>query len=190
MLEGWFLNCVLLACLGRWVFQTLRYFGTPYYTRSDTLFNIFTDKADKNGNGKISVAEYIQIFSDHGIPISQEEVAKISSLADDDDEVTKEEFMHYAKNSDFFKAQMDKSSANSMAAKEEAIAKAERAFKVFDKDNDGFITKDEFAKISKKLNRDQVNAVFNKFDKDGDGVLSFEEFRRMLNKDKKWKNKT
>ena len=149
------------------------------------LFNIFTDKADKNGNGKISVAEYIQIFSDHGIPISQEEVAKISSLADEDDEVTKEEFMHYAKNSDFFKAQMDKSSANSMAAKEEAIAKAERAFKVFDKDNDGFITKDEFAKISKKLNRDQVNAVFNKFDKDGDGVLSFEEFRRMLNKDKK-----
>jgi len=143
------------------------------------------DKADKNGNGKISVAEYIQIFSDHGIPISQDEVAKISALADEDDEVTKEEFMHYAKNSDFFKAQMDKSSANSMAAKEEAIAKAERAFKVFDKDNDGFITKDEFAKISKKLNRDQVNAVFNKFDKDGDGVLSFEEFRRMLNKDKK-----
>ena len=145
----------------------------------------FADKADKNGNGKISVAEYIQIFSDHGIPISQDEVAKISALADEDDEVTKEEFMHYAKNSDFFKAQMDKSSANSMAAKEEAIAKAERAFKVFDKDNDGFITKDEFAKISKKLNRDQVNAVFNKFDKDVDGVLSFEEFRRMLNKDKK-----
>ena len=116
-------------------------------------------------------------------------MAKISALADEDDEVTKEEFMHYAKNSDFFKAQMDKSSANSMAAKEEAIAKAERAFKVFDKDNDGFITKDEFAKISKKLNRDQVNAVFNKFDKDGDGVLSFEEFRRMLNKDKKWRKK-
>ena len=80
---------------------------------------------------------------------------------------------------------MDKNSADSVAAKQEAIAKAERAFKVFHKDNDGFITKEEFAKISKKLNKDQVDAVFNKFDKDGDGVLSFEEFKKMLNKDKK-----
>ena len=73
-----------------------------------------------------------------------------------------------------------------MANKEEAIAKAERAFKLFDKDNDGYITKEEFAKISKKLNREQVEAVFNKFDKDGDGVLSFDEFRSMLqNKEKK-----
>ena len=52
-------------------------------------------------------------------------------------------------------------------------------------DNDGFITKEEFAKISKKLNRDQVEAVFAKFDKDGDGNLSFEEFKKMLKKDKK-----
>ena len=52
--------------------------------------------------------------------------------------------------------------------------------------NPSYITKQEFAKISKKLSRDQVEAVFNKFDKDGDGVLSFDEFRSMLtNKDKK-----
>ena len=27
------------------------------------------DKADKNGNGKISVGDYVGIFSDHGIPL-------------------------------------------------------------------------------------------------------------------------
>ena len=27
------------------------------------------DKADKNGNGKISVEEYVNIFSDHGIQL-------------------------------------------------------------------------------------------------------------------------
>lgn len=43
-----------------------------------------------------------------------------------------------------------------MASKREAIAKAERAFKLFDKDNDGYITKEEFQKISKKLNKEQV----------------------------------
>ncbi len=49
-------------------------------------------------------------------------------------------------------------------------------------DNDGFITKDEFQRISKKLNKEQIEAVFAKFDKDGDGVLSFEEFKKMLHK--------
>lgn len=144
------------------------------------------DKADKNGNGRISVEEYVQIFAEHGIQLEPEEVEKVSHLANEDGEVTKDEFLNYAKHSNFFKTQMDKNSSDTMAGKQEAIAKAERAFKLFDKDNDGYITKEEFAKISKKLNKDQVEAVFNKFDKDGDGVLSFEEFRSMLqNKDKK-----
>ena len=116
---------------------------------------------------------------------SPEEVEKVQHLADEEGEVSKDEFLNYAKHSDFFKSQMDKNSSDTMAGKQEAIAKAERAFRLFDKDNDGYITKEEFAKISKKLNREQVDAVFNKFDKDGDGVLSFEEFRTMLNKDKK-----
>ena len=30
------------------------------------------DKADKNGNGKISVQEYVMIFSDHGITLRYE----------------------------------------------------------------------------------------------------------------------
>ena len=116
---------------------------------------------------------------------SPDEVEKVQHLADEEGEVSKDEFLNYAKHSDFFKSQMDKNSSDTMAGKQEAIAKAERAFRLFDKDNDGYITKEEFAKISKKLNREQVDAVFNKFDKDGDGVLSFEEFRTMLNKDKK-----
>ena len=51
---------------------------------------------------------------------------------------------------------VDKSDGESMASKREAVAKAERAFRLFDKDNDGYITKEEFQKISKKLNKEQV----------------------------------
>jgi Ca2+-binding EF-hand superfamily protein len=47
-------------------------------------------------------------------------------------------------------------SENSISSRREASNKAEMAFKVFDKDNDGFITKDEFQKISKKLSKCQV----------------------------------
>ena len=51
-----------------------------------------------------------------------------------------------------------------MASKREAVAKAERAFKLFDKDNDGYITKEEFQKISKKLNKQQVEKLLLHFD--------------------------
>ena len=44
-----------------------------------------------------------------------------------------------------------------MANKREAAAKAERAFKIFDKDNDRYINKEEFQKISKKLDKSQVH---------------------------------
>ena len=47
-----------------------------------------------------------------------------------------------------------------MASKREAVAKAERAFKLFDKNNDGYITKEEFQKISKKLDKQQVSRFF------------------------------
>ena len=43
-----------------------------------------------------------------------------------------------------------------MVNKRESAAKAERAFKLFDKDNDGYITKVEFQKISEKLDKSQV----------------------------------
>ena len=148
------------------------------------------DRADRNGNGRISVNEYVRIFSEHGIQMNDEEVGKVTGLANEDGEITKEDFVNYAKHSEFFKNQLDRTDGDSMAAKREAVAKAERAFKLFDKDNDGYITKDEFQKISKKLNREQIEAVFNKFDKDGDGVLSFEEFRKMLNKWDQEKNNT
>ena len=59
-------------------------------------------------------------------------------------------------------------------------AKTKNAFKVFDLDNDGYITKEEFLNISKKANKKQVEAVFNKFDKDGDGKLDYQEFKPIM----------
>ena len=65
---------------------------------------------------------------------------QVSNLANNDGEVTKDEFLSYAKHSEFFKTQLDKSASDSLAHKEEAIAKAERAFRLFDKDNDGYLS--------------------------------------------------
>ena len=113
------------------------------------------DLADKNGNGKISVAQYTRIFryvvyslyfwycmlmcgcfwnmikwklgyfitwqwqrnvlsssnsvpSEHGVSIDPQELAKLYGSTDSDVQVTKEEFMRYAKRSEFFKNQLGK----------------------------------------------------------------------------------
>ena len=60
---------------------------------------------DKNGNGRISVREYVKIFSEHGIAVAEDEVRKVSELANENGEVTKDDFLHYAKTSDFFRQQ-------------------------------------------------------------------------------------
>ena len=61
---------------------------------------------------------------------------------------------------------------------------AELAFKLYDKDKDGYITKSEMEKLSKNLTKEQIEKVFARFDADGDGRLSYAEFRKMMNK---WK---
>ena len=59
---------------------------------------------------------------------------------------------------------------------------AELAFKLYDKDKDGYITKNEMEKLSKNLTKEQIEKVFARFDADGDGRLSYAEFRKMMNK--------
>ena len=59
---------------------------------------------------------------------------------------------------------------------------AELAFKLYDKDKDGYITKNEMEKLSKTLTKEQIEKVFARFDADGDGKLSYAEFRKMMNK--------
>ena len=64
------------------------------------------------------------------------------------------------------------------------VDKAEAAFRVFDTNKDGFITKDEFSQVSTKLTRKQMDAVFAKFDTSHDGKLSLQEFRRLMDRQK------
>jgi len=65
--------------------------------------------------------------------------------------------------------------------------KADMAFRLMDKNNDGYITKQEMLSTTKKLTEKQVTAVFARNDRDGDGKLSKEEFKQMMCKEKKLK---
>ena len=61
----------------------------------------------------------------------------------------------------------------------------EQAFKIFDKDNNGFIDIGEIKSVLGKNNTtitDQVwNDMINEVDLNGDGEISFKEFQKMMN---------
>ena len=63
---------------------------------------------------------------------------------------------------------------------------AEQMFKIYDKNDDGFITCDEVKKLwltfgdGENLSDAEVNELTKEADKDGDGKLNFEEFKELL----------
>lgn len=60
---------------------------------------------------------------------------------------------------------------------EKKPASAEKQFKQRDKDEDGFLSLEEFkSAIKKESMKEQADKWFKNRDKDGDGKLSFEEF--------------
>ena len=71
---------------------------------------------------------------------------------------------------------------NEERPKPDTSRQAEIAFRLYDKDKDGYITKSEMEKLSKNLSKEQIDKVFARFDADGDGRLSYAEFRKMMNK--------
>jgi len=57
------------------------------------------------------------------------------------------------------------------------------AFRVFDKDGDGRITKQELAAILKEqADGEAIKAMVSEVDLDGDGEISFDEFVKMMEK--------
>jgi len=58
------------------------------------------------------------------------------------------------------------------------------AFRVFDKDGNGFITQSELRQVmlnlGEKLTDEEINDMIREADSDGDGMINFEEFARMV----------
>ena len=48
------------------------------------------------------------------------------------------------------------------------------------RNRDGYLTKAELRKTSRKMTDAQIDAVFDKFDKNRDGRLDFEEFKELM----------
>ncbi|KAM3273876.1 hypothetical protein ACQJBY_043195 [Aegilops geniculata] len=74
--------------------------------------------------------------------------------------------------------------ARQMRGDAEAEEELHEAFRVFDKDNNGFISLDELRTVMKnlgeKLSEDELNEMLQEADGDGDGQINYKEFAKVM----------
>jgi calmodulin len=134
-------------------------------------FEIF----DKDKSGDISVHEISKLFKALGHSMTDKEIQKLV----DEVNISGEESIGF----DEFVQLMEKLDSQ-VESEEEAVI---RAFKVFDRDQNGFLSVAEFKHIlvnlGDKFTEAEVDEIFREADLDGDGQIDYHEFVDF------WKNK-
>jgi len=130
---------------------------------------------DKNGDGSIDRKELTSALASSGGNFTQQEIDVIFTAADVDGngEIDYEEFI----------ALMCPSASDiveKFRSKYKSVNEVKAAFKLFDRNGDGALSKDELASAMKSSGESysdiEVNAIFSLGDIDGDGEITLEEF--------------
>jgi calcium-dependent protein kinase len=148
---------------------TLTYIVSQCLTKEETdkMEEIFA-AMDKNNDGMLSKDEIREGYEEHfGIPIDDEEIDRIFKVIDVDGSGA----IDY---SEFLMATM---SEQQLMSKE----KLKQAFRMFDKDNSGTISRDEIKEALGGLDEEMADKMISEVDEDNDGEISFEEFEKMMN---------
>ncbi|CAD5116918.1 DgyrCDS5759 [Dimorphilus gyrociliatus] len=140
----------------------------------DDLRDIFK-RFDKDGNGEITSDELAEMMTFLGINerSANEETAKAIVKGVDKNKngaIDFDEFVVIMANT--FKEPVGKDQ------------EIRDAFKVFDRDNDGYIEAKELRQVMRELGEDfteeQIRKMMSVADKDGDNRINFEEFARIM----------
>ena len=127
------------------------------------------DMFDIDGSGTLTVDEIVKIMKNFGYPIKHNEAKKMIDEIDvsGDGELDFEEFVTL----------MEKTTQYIDETDEELVL---RAFKSFDKNNDGKITNYEFkyilTQMGQKMSDEDANLLFEECDLDVNGELDYENF--------------
>ena len=103
------------------------------------LSEIF-DKADISNDGKISISEYFLLCNNYGIEVTDADLAHFETVGDSKGVVAKSDFILYMKSDHMF-SQFENVDTGSDVHWNN---KVEKAWNLFDKNGDGYLTKLEF----------------------------------------------
>merc|ERR1711953_377042 len=130
------------------------------------------DEFDKGGSGSISTNELLHVMRAMGENPTEDDVLNLMMEADLDGSGTIEfpEFLESMKQK-----------YGNMTDTEGDI---KDAFKIFDRDKDGFVDIKELIKVAStmgfSLDIEDLRICLNEVDEDGDGKLNYQEFSKML----------
>ncbi|KAL3507785.1 hypothetical protein ACH5RR_033167 [Cinchona calisaya] len=124
---------------------------------------------DKNGDGCITIEELATVIRSLDQNPSEEELMDMISEVDADGTIEFVEFLNLM-------AQKAKETDTEEELKE--------AFKVFDKDQNGYISASELKHVminlGEKLTDEEVEQMIREADLDGDGQVNYDEFVKMM----------
>ncbi|KAH9279492.1 putative calmodulin-like protein 2 [Echinococcus granulosus] len=132
------------------------------------IFNCF----DTDGNGTISREEFAKILNVVSLNPSAVQLKLLMSQVDinGDGQIAFDEFV------ECFGAKELTSTPD--------VATLQETFRVFDKDNDGYITPDELQTVLRQMGLEVSGSdaadILAEADTDGDGRVTFEEFKKMV----------
>jgi len=165
--------------------------------RRKKLEEVFS-KADSNGNGKITVEQMVKIFEENEVQLQNTD--EVSQLADKEGWIKIMDFLKFATGTElckiefqdrvFSKVDFGDHSDDKKGPKKDPKLKldpskmdrVELAFRKFDLNHDGFLSREEFDMMMKNVSKEQADRIFRSCDTSGDNKISLEEFRAMLAK--------
>ncbi|MCQ2819953.1 MAG: EF-hand domain-containing protein [archaeon] len=134
------------------------------------LYKYF-DKYDADGDGLISAPELRNLMTAVGCPINDAQLQDLINYSD----ITLEGLIS---GESFIKIY------NMHSAEPDTDEELEEAFRIFDKDNTGYLTVDSllrvFRKIDESLREEEILQMIKENDLDHDGKLSYNEFCAMV----------
>ncbi|KAH9507180.1 putative N-acetyltransferase 8B [Bulinus truncatus] len=130
---------------------------------------------DKNGDGHIDSSELKSVLQLLGQVKTDREIKEMINQMDIDGngKVECREFLRLLE--------------DTYETKEEIQANQRAAFRVFDKDGNGFITTDELrlamTSMGEKMSEKEVDQMIREADRNGDGRVDYNEFIRLITSD-------
>ncbi|XP_072145917.1 calcium-binding protein E63-1 [Dermacentor andersoni] len=127
---------------------------------------------DKNQDGRVNAAEIKHMLDNLGILLNDSMIQKLVVQASgrDDGLISEDEFLAWM--------------AGQTSIKDDVMEDLLAAFRVFDKDANGYITKDELKlameMIGEPMSEAQLDSMIRATDIDNDGRINYEEFVTIL----------
>ncbi|XP_052137267.1 putative calmodulin-like protein 6 [Oryza glaberrima] len=129
---------------------------------------------DKNNDGCISREELATVLTRLGMAPSQEDLQDMIVAVDEDGNGTIEF-------DEFIAIMKKKLYENGKGDEEEELRKA---FRIFDKDDNGFISRNELsmvmASLGEEMTEDEIDDMMKAADSNNDGQVDYEEFKRVM----------